>query len=199
MPQIRLATNKASTVEPGSVFDVPLSDGVFLRTLTSADAEVFAAHVADAHDHLRRHLPWPDRTRTVAGAREWLEAYANGWDGRVVAGGAWSGDRLVGGVTLLSHDPVRAVAELGVWVIPEMAGRGVAAAACRVAIGAARAELAVERLVWQCVAGNVASRRLAERLGFRFEGTLRSDYVLRGVRHDTDVLSLVGAELDAPS
>ena len=43
---------------------------------------------------------------------------------------------------------------------------------------------------------NTRSRRLAERLGFQHEGTLRSNYVLRGERLDTDVLSLVGAELD---
>jgi hypothetical protein len=34
-------------------------------------------------------------------------------------------------------------------------------------------------------------------LGFRYEGTLRSAYVLRDRRCDMDVLSLVGAELDA--
>jgi hypothetical protein len=34
-------------------------------------------------------------------------------------------------------------------------------------------------------------------LGFQYEGTLRSAYVLRGERYDMDVLSLVGADLDA--
>lgn len=175
---------------------VPIATG-FLRRLTTADAEAFSSHVAAAREHLRRYLPWPDRTHTVAGAREWLCAYEQGWDGRVVAAGVWSGDRLIGGTTLLHHDPVMAVAELGVWVVPEAQGRGVAAAAGRAAIAAARTELGVERLEWQCVTENVASRRLAERLGFRHEGTRRSDYVLRGVRHDTDVFSLVAAELDA--
>jgi RimJ/RimL family protein N-acetyltransferase len=44
---------------------------------------------------------------------------------------------------------------------------------------------------------NSRSRALAERLGFRYEGTLRSAYVLNGRRYDMDVLSLVGRELDA--
>ena len=48
-----------------------------------------------------------------------------------------------------------------------------------------------------CTTGNTRSRRLAERLGFVFEGTLRSSYVLRERRLDVDVLSLVGPELDA--
>ncbi len=178
------------------MLDAPLGDTVSLRTLTGADAELFAAHVKAEYDHLSRFLTWPDRTVTADGARTWLTAYEHRWDGRVRAAGVWRDGHLIGGVTLLHHDPVMAIAELGVWVVAGATGKGIAAAACRVAIAHARTELGVERLVYQCATGNVASRRLAERLGFRFEGTLRSDYVIRGVRHDTDVLSLVGTELD---
>ena len=73
---------------------------------------------------------------------------------------------------------------------------GVARAACEALIGYARRELAVERVAWRCTTVNARSRALAERLGFRHEGTLRSAYVLRGRRYDMDLLSLVGAELD---
>jgi RimJ/RimL family protein N-acetyltransferase len=40
---------------------------------------------------------------------------------------------------------------------------------------------------------------LAERLGFRREGTLRGAYVLRGERRDVAVFGLVGKELDVPT
>ena len=58
-------------------------------------------------------------------------------------------------------------------------------------------ELGVQRLTWECSPQNVASRRLAEHLGFRYEGTARADYVVRNERLDTDRLSLVGDELAA--
>jgi ribosomal-protein-serine acetyltransferase len=66
-----------------------------------------------------------------------------------------------------------------------------------VLIGLARTQLGAERVEWHASSVNGRSRVLAERLGFRYEGTLRSNYVLRGTRLDTDVLSLVGAELDS--
>jgi ribosomal-protein-serine acetyltransferase len=75
-------------------------------------------------------------------------------------------------------------------------GMGVARAACAALIRHARDELRVERVEWHCTTINERSRRLAERLGFRHEGTLRSAYVLHGERHDLEVLSLVGEELD---
>jgi ribosomal-protein-serine acetyltransferase len=75
-------------------------------------------------------------------------------------------------------------------------GKGVASAACLTLIALARRELGVERVEWTTTTVNARSRRLAEKLGFRHEGTLRSNLVLRGTRYDTHVLSLVGDEID---
>jgi len=52
-------------------------------------------------------------------------------------------------------------------VLRDAAGAGVASAICRTLIGQARQTLGVERVSWQSTEGNDASRRLAERLGFR--------------------------------
>lgn len=171
-------------------------DGTVLRRLTAADAEAFAAHVAGDLAHLAEHLPWPAVTADAAGAAKWLAAYERGEGGRVAAGGVWHDDGLIGGGVLLHHDPAQASVELGAWVTTGAEGRGVATAACRALLAAAREDLEVERVVWQCATGNTRSRRLAEKLGFVHEGTLRSSAVLRGERLDLDVLSLVGAEID---
>ena len=96
----------------------------------------------------------------------------------------------------IHHDPDYAIVEIGCWLTAAAEGGGVAAAACRVLLGLARRDLAAERVEWHASTLNIRSRRLAERLGFTHEGTMRSNYVLRGDRLDTDVLSLVGAELD---
>lgn len=175
-----------------------LDEPVELRRLSAeADAEAFAEHVVRGGEHLRAHLPWPDATRTPDGARAWLDAYERGDDGRIVAAGAWRGDALIGGGVLMHHEPDTGSAELGVWVIGEANGAGVAAAICRALIAEARADLDAHRLSWQCAEGNHASVRLARRLGFRHEGTLREAYVLRGERRDLHVFGLVGAEIDA--
>jgi len=56
----------------------------------------------------------------------------------------------------------------------------------------ARQDLEVERINWRCTTVNPRSRALAERLGFKYEGKMRSAY-------DLDVLSLVGSELTRPA
>ena len=176
--------------------DTGLPGPVILRAMTTADAVAFADHVAADLPRLAEHLPWPALTDTPDGAAGWLGPYERREDGRVVVGGIWAGDALVGGALLFHHEPYAAVVEIGCWLTAAAEGGGVAAAACSALIGLARSELAAERVEWHSTTTNTRSRRLAERLGFTHEGTLRSNYVLRGERLDTDVLSLVGAELD---
>lgn len=44
--------------------------------------------------------------------------------------------------------------------------------------------------------GNVASRRVAEKVGFRSEGILRGFVYQRGAHHDCEILSLVRGEME---
>jgi ribosomal-protein-serine acetyltransferase len=184
-------------LEGAVVLGTGLPGRVELRRLTPADAAAFAAHVASDGARLGEHLAWPAVTGTPEGAGRWLGSYERQEDGRVVVGGAWHEGELVGGALLFQHDPINRNVEIGCWLVAAAEGHGVAAAACRAMLRVARGELEAERVVWHAAPENLRSRRLAERLGFRYEGTARSDYLLRGTRHDTDVLSLVGAEIDA--
>ena len=167
-----------------------------MRELTAADAEEFAAHVAADLDRLREFLPWPERTATPEGAAAWLQPYADREDGRVTCQGIVVDGALVGGMVLFHHDEAMATAELGCWVVSGHEGKGLVRGACLEGIRLAR-DLGVQRLVWQCDPRNTRSRWLAELLGFTYEGTLRSSYVVRGERLDTAVFSLVGQEIDA--
>jgi ribosomal-protein-serine acetyltransferase len=173
-----------------------LPGAVAMRPLTTADAEAFAEHVAGDLEHLGEHLPWPAVTNTPDGAASWVGSYERQEDGRVVIGGVWHEGRLIGGALLFHHEPDARNIEIGCWVTAAGEGHGVAAAACRAMLAIARGKLRSERIEWRATTGNARSRRLAERLGFRHDGTLRSNYLLRGERLDTDVLSLVGEEID---
>ena len=68
-------------------------------------------------------------------------------------------------------------------------------AACQWAVTTAGIEL----IEWRCQAGNTASRRVAEKAGFLFEGTLRQRRVQHGVRVDEWVGSLLRNEVNAAS
>jgi ribosomal-protein-alanine N-acetyltransferase len=56
--------------------------------------------------------------------------------------------------------------------------------------------LPVYRLQLAVQIGHVASRRVAEKVGFRLEGILRGFVFQRGAHHDVEILSLLRGEME---
>jgi RimJ/RimL family protein N-acetyltransferase len=91
-------------------------------------------------------------------------------------------------------------AEIGYWMAPAGRGHGLATAAGRLVVDAAfdPEVLGLARLSWQAYVGNWPSRRLAWRLGFRVEGTVRGHALQRGVRRDAWVATLLADDAREP-
>jgi RimJ/RimL family protein N-acetyltransferase len=70
-------------------------------------------------------------------------------------------------------------------------GRGIATRVVRLLSEWAFAELGFERLQLSIHPENGPSRRVAEKAGYRYEGTLRSTNVIRGNRVDSMMFSLL--------
>ncbi len=91
--------------------------------------------------------------------------------------------------------------EIGYWTAPDARGRGITTAAARLAADWALSPdgLGLTRLQWQAYVGNWPSRRVAWRLGFRSEGTLRRYGMQRGVLRDSWMASLLADDPRGPS
>ncbi|GAA2653334.1 GNAT family N-acetyltransferase [Paractinoplanes durhamensis] len=117
------------------------------------------------------------------------------WDNRsraefVISGGA--GERL--GRVGFGLDG-RGAGQIGYWLDPAARGRGVATAAVLMLCGWGFGRLGLDLIEWRAEVGNIASRRVAEKAGFRLEATLRQRLVHRGVRVDAWVGSMLASEL----
>jgi RimJ/RimL family protein N-acetyltransferase len=100
---------------------------------------------------------------------------------------------LVGSIGLRFPEDGRG--EFGYLVAAGARRRGVAERALRLYARWAFDELGVERLEVLIQPGNEASLALAEKVGFRREGTLRRYTVIRGQRVDLVMLSMLRGEL----
>ena len=90
--------------------------------------------------------------------------------------------------------PEFGVVEIGYWVAPDVRNRGAATAAMRVICDWALDDLGFNRIDWQAYVGNDASRRVAQRCGFTFEGVLRSRGFQRGVFRDIWIAGLLKSD-----
>jgi ribosomal-protein-alanine N-acetyltransferase len=89
--------------------------------------------------------------------------------------------------------------ELGYWLAEVIWGQGIAAEACRAVVVHAFAACRPERVQARVIAGNDASVRVLRKIGFRYEGTLRSFLYRRGKFEDVLFFASVRGEHDAGS
>jgi RimJ/RimL family protein N-acetyltransferase len=103
----------------------------------------------------------------------------------------------LGAISIGNVDPTMLTASIGYWLAPEARGHGYMTSATRALARWAFGQLALQRLELTTDPQNVASQRIAERCGFRYEGRLRSHMRIRhsGERRDSLLYSLLPGEL----
>ena len=84
--------------------------------------------------------------------------------------------------------------ELGYWVGEQYWGQGLAVEASRAVVAHAFEVCGPERLQARVIAGNEPSVRVLEKLGFRYEGTLRASLLRRGNFEDVMYFALLRSE-----
>lgn len=175
--------------------DPPLTDGIVsLRPWAPEDQADLLAGAGDPLVHRYRYSLPADAEQ----ARTWLAA---------VRRDRLAGERLelalslagssaaVGSISVSHFHHHHRVGTVSYWLGPAGRGRGAAAAALRLMAGWSFAGLGLGRLSLVVEVENLASRRVAERCGFRCEGRLRSRQLLRdGTRADVLVYGLLAQE-----
>ena len=174
--------------------DPPLTDGVVtLRGWRDSDAGALTAMMDEPEIARWTRAPSPYLERH---AIEWLATHSTLMRRRtelpLAIEDAASGE-LIGSMALRFPEDGRG--EFGYLVAAGARRRGVASRALRLYAKWAFDELGVERLEVLAQPDNAASVALAESVGFRREGLLRSYTSLRGQRVDMVVLGMLRGEL----
>ncbi|WP_406494645.1 GNAT family N-acetyltransferase [Streptomyces sp. NBC_00846] len=88
--------------------------------------------------------------------------------------------------------------EVGFWTAAEHRGRGYMTEAVLSAAHWTFSSLGGDRLEWRAEVGNIPSRAVALRAGFRMEGEQRSALLNKGVRRDAWIGALLPSDLGLP-
>ena len=168
---------------------------VLLRDWRLDDVDAIAAACSDPE--IPRWIPWVP----VPYAREHAEAYVeqclDAGDGRYpfAIADAAAGGEVLGSIDLrLNSEGYRG--HVGYWVAAPARGRGICTRALRVLSRWAFEELDLQRMELITDPANLASQRVAEKVGYRREGVLRAH--LRhpdGRIRDSVLFSLLPGEL----
>lgn len=156
------------------------ADGVRLRAFHAGDVERIVEACSDPEtSYWLASMPQPYQYNSAVAYMESIaELAARGF------GVAWcitdpKEDRCLGSISLNGLGGYAKRAEIGYWAHPDGRGRGVVAEAVRLVTRHARDSGLASSLLIRCAAGNAASRRVAERAGYREVGIQPASEPLR--------------------
>ncbi len=173
-----------------------------LRPFEPSDAE--AVRLACQDPEIPRWTPVPS-PYTEQDAHRFIASAADNWQtDTAYTFGAFTrdGGDLVGSIGLVRIAALRTPerqAELGYWTAKEQRGRGYTVEAAREVCRWGFADLGVERMEWCAEAGNLPSRAVALKVGFRIEGTHRARIIHAGTRRDAWFGALLPCDLGLPT
>lgn len=186
------------TEETVSRTGVRSDDVVLIRALDQADRDAMYEAVRESVSEVSRWLPWchPAYSRDEAAA--YIECAREGrLAGRQFSFGIFEirDGGFAGAVSVNHIIPMNRLANCGYWVRTSRTGRGIATRAVRLAASYAFETLGLTRLEIAAIPENLASRRVAEKAGARFEVIARNRIVMHGRAWPAAVYSLIPEDL----
>lgn len=159
-------------------------------------AELHAANLEDRTGRMWTYLMYGPH-ETLADYVAWLEPRETSADPMFFTIVDAATDRGVGLASYLRIEPEQGTIEVGHLQYSPRLQRTPAATEAMYLMMKQAFDLGYRRYEWKCDALNAASRRAAERLGFRYEGTFRQAVVYKGRNRDTAWYSIIDAEWPA--
>ncbi len=166
-----------------------------IRKIRKSDAEAIAKNINDK-ELIRRlanpHIPYPYK---LSDARSFIARAIWGWKkGTQYVFSIEVDGEFIGLIDLHDVDKRNKKAEVGAWIGRKYWGKGYGTEALRQILKFAFDKLKLHKVTGIAFEWNIASRRIMEKVGFKYEGTLRDDYRIGNKWHNNVVYSILRDE-----
>ena len=165
-----------------------------IRKWKLSDAKDLAAALSNkkVQDNLRDGLPYP---YTEQDGKEFISAMLSADENETFAFAIMVDDKVVGSIGIFRQGNIHSqTAELGYYIAEEYWGKGIMTEAVKQICAYVFAKSDIIRIYAEPFAYNIASCRVLEKVGYQYEGTLRSNAVKNGKVIDMKMYSLIKEE-----
>lgn len=160
---------------------------IYIRPFQLEDAGPMYQAARESMDQLAAWMTWCRADFSLSQAETFVSqcgrAWARGEHYSFAIVDAQDGNFL-GSVGLNQLNHAHKLGNVGYWVRNAAARRGIATIATRAVVAFGLTELGLNRLEFLIPAVNVASQRVAQKIGAKFEGLLRHRLMIAGQCHD---------------
>lgn len=162
------------------LFDELRGEHVIVRPYRDEDASALHEAVDESREHIRPWLPFADFHQTVEESLIWIIEQKAKWVMRESMNCALFDSqtgRFLGGVGLHPHGWRIPAFEIGYWLRASTEGKGYMTEAVSMLTDFTLEKLGAKRIMIQCDERNERSANVAKRLGYKFEGLARNDFL----------------------
>lgn len=166
-----------------------------IRKWELSDAKDLAAALSNkkVQDNLRDGLPYP---YTEQDGKEFISAMLSADENETFAFSITVDDMVIGSIGIFRQGNIhRQTAELGYYIAEEYWGKGIMTEAVKQICEYVFGNSDIIRIYAEPFAYNIASCRVLEKVGFQYEGTLRSNAVKNSKVIDMKMYSLLKEEI----
>ena len=165
-----------------------------IRKWELSDAKDLAAALSNkkVQDNLRDGLPYP---YTEQDGKDFISAMLSADENETFAFAIMVDDKVVGSIGIFRQGNIHSqTAELGYYIAEEYWGKGIMTEVVKQICEYVFGDSDIIRIYAEPFAYNIASCRVLEKVGFQYEGTLRSNAVKNGKVIDMKMYSLIKEE-----
>lgn len=174
------------------------SERLILQKFARRDASTLDDAIRVSLADLHQWLPWARMDYTTVDTTSFIRDSIQAWK----EDRAWDYSiRMkeapvvhVGNISMWTVSKLGKIAEIGYWVRTDRTSGGVCTEAVARLLEEAFTAMGYHKVVLRIAVGNAASDRVAEKLGFTREGTLREELLIRGNWVDHSLWSLLDRE-----
>ena len=105
-------------------------------------------------------------------------------------------DSVIGGIGLMNIDRKFNHAEIGYWIGKEYWGKGMVSQCVQAMVRLGFDRIGLQRISAVVFSPNTRSKRILEKNGFKFEGTMRDRYILDGRPADGDIFGITRRDME---
>jgi RimJ/RimL family protein N-acetyltransferase len=165
---------------------------VIVRPYEPSDAEGIYSAAVESVREMGPWMPWCHSNYKRGDAEAWIQATIDGresatmYDFAILADGEYAGGCGINHINWMDR-----VANLGYWVRTSATRKGIATMAAREVIDWAFANTTLNRIEMVAACGNIASQRVAEKLGEDRDAILRKRTMANGQPVDAILYSVI--------
>jgi len=174
---------------------IPIKDNLKIQSWLETDADELFNLVDRNREILQEWLIWVPQTKTEKDIETFISKCQKEYERKTgFQMGLWDGDELIGTIGLNNLDLESKKASIGYWLSKTHQGKGAMTTATKALIDYAFSVLDLNRIELKIASKNSKSKSIAERLGFKKEGTLRQEEYLSSEYHDYDIFSILRSD-----